>query len=96
MQAEDRLHRIGAEGHESIEVIDIVARNTIDSRVRAVLRERAGQLADLVQDPRVASELLGGSERSARDATPLAGLHLPAPSTDHLTSAQNQTERRAS
>jgi SNF2 family DNA or RNA helicase len=96
MQAEDRLHRIGAEGHESIEVIDIVARNTIDSRVRAVLRERAGQLADLVQDPRVASELLGGSDRSARDATPLAGLHLPAPSTDHLTSAQNQTERRAS
>lgn len=62
MQAEDRLHRIGAEHHESIEVIDIVARNTIDTRVRAVLRERAGQLADLVQDPRVVAELLGGAE----------------------------------
>ena len=62
MQAEDRLHRIGAEGHESIEIIDIVARKTIDTRVRAVLRERAGQLADLVQDRRVVTELLGGAE----------------------------------
>jgi SNF2 family DNA or RNA helicase len=62
MQAEDRLHRIGAERHESIEVIDIVARKTIDTRVRAVLRERAGQLADLVQDRRIVAELLGGAE----------------------------------
>jgi SNF2 family DNA or RNA helicase len=31
LQSEDRLHRIGAERHESIEVIDIVARKTIDS-----------------------------------------------------------------
>jgi SNF2 family DNA or RNA helicase len=60
MQAEDRLHRIGAERHESIEVIDIVARKTIDSRVRKILRERAGQLSDLVQDPRIVAELLGG------------------------------------
>lgn len=61
IQAEDRCHRIGSEIHDSIEVIDIVARSTIDTRVRAVLRERAGQLADLVQDPRVVAELLGGS-----------------------------------
>jgi len=60
-QAEDRLHRIGAEGHESIDIIDIVARNTIDSRVRAILRERGGQLADLVRDPRIVAELLGGA-----------------------------------
>lgn len=60
LQAEDRLHRIGSEIHESIEIIDVVAANTIDSRVRAVLREKAGQLADLVQDPRIVAELLGG------------------------------------
>lgn len=60
MQAEDRCHRIGSERHDSIEVIDIVARNTIDSRVRDVLRTRAGQLSDLVQDPRIVSDLLGG------------------------------------
>ncbi len=60
LQAEDRCHRIGSEVHDSIEVIDIVARNTLDTRVRAVLRERAGQLADLVQDPRIVATLLGG------------------------------------
>lgn len=61
LQAEDRCHRIGSEQHDSIEVIDIVARNTVDSRIRGVLRERAGQLSDLVQDPRIAAELLGGA-----------------------------------
>ena len=65
LQAEDRCHRIGSEAHSSIEVIDIVASNTIDSRVRAVLRDKAGQLADLLQDPRIVTELLGGSKRKA-------------------------------
>jgi SNF2 family DNA or RNA helicase len=61
LQAEDRLHRIGAEVHECVEVIDVVAANTIDTRIRAVLRDKAGQLADLVQDRRVVTELLGGA-----------------------------------
>jgi SNF2 family DNA or RNA helicase len=60
LQIEDRAHRIGSEIHESIEVIDIVAANTIDSRVREALREKGQQLADLVQDPRIVAELLGG------------------------------------
>lgn len=63
IQAEDR-----AEGNPNAdrgtEVIDVVARHTIDTRVRAVLRERAGQLADLVQDPRIVAELLGGTGHS--------------------------------
>lgn len=62
-QAEDRIHRIGSERHDSIEVIDVIAKNTIDTRVRAVLRERAGALSDLVQDPRIVAEILGGTER---------------------------------
>lgn len=33
----------------------------IDTRVRAVLRERASQLAEFVQDPRIVAELLGGA-----------------------------------
>lgn len=65
-QAEDRLHRIGAE-HESIDVIDIVAANTIDTRVRQVLKERAGQLADFVKDPRIVAELLGGASVTRLD-----------------------------
>lgn len=61
LQAEDRCHRIGSEVHDSIEVIDVVAADTLDSRIRAVLRGKAGQLADLVQDPRIVAELLGGA-----------------------------------
>lgn len=61
LQAEDR-----AEGDESkergTEVIDIVAANTIESRVRQILVERAGQLSKLVQDPRIVIELLGGAK----------------------------------
>jgi hypothetical protein len=61
-QSEDRLHRIGAERHESIEIIDVLARNSVDSRVRSVLKDRAGQLSDFVQDPRIVAEILGGAE----------------------------------
>src|SRR5690606_8872728 len=61
MQMEDRAHRIGSEQHSSIEIVDIVAKNTIDTRVRQVLRERGKQLADLVEDPRIVAELLGGA-----------------------------------
>jgi SNF2 family DNA or RNA helicase len=60
-QMEDRAHRIGSERHESIEMIDFVAKNTIDSRVRQVLKERAGSLSELVKDPRIAAEILGGA-----------------------------------
>lgn len=60
-QAEDR-----AEGDESktrgTEIIDIVARNTIETRIRAVLKEKAGSLAELLQDPRIVRELLGGDQ----------------------------------
>jgi SNF2 family DNA or RNA helicase len=59
-QAEDRCHRIGSEIHDSIEVIDIVAADTIDARVRGVLYDKAGQLADLLQDRRIVTQLLGG------------------------------------
>jgi SNF2 family DNA or RNA helicase len=65
LQSEDRAHRIGSEVHSSIEIIDVVARNTIDSRVRSVLRERADQLAHLVQDRRIVAQLLGGDQRQA-------------------------------
>ncbi len=62
IQAEDRSHRIGSEIHDSIEIIDIVAENTIESRVREVLYERGGALSDFVKDPRIIRELLGGEK----------------------------------
>jgi SNF2 family DNA or RNA helicase len=61
IQAEDRIHRIGSEIHQDgVEIIDIVARSTVDYRVRARLREKGSQLAEFVQDPRILRELLGG------------------------------------
>jgi len=62
LQAEDRQHRIGSERHSSVEIVDIVATKTIETRVRSILKERAGQLSDLVQDRRIVEELLGGAE----------------------------------
>jgi len=65
IQAEDRIHRIGSKVRpeslvDGVEIIDIVARSTVDYRVRARLREKGSQLADFVQDPRILRELLGG------------------------------------
>jgi SNF2 family DNA or RNA helicase len=60
LQPEDRLHRIGAEIHPHVEIIDLVAKRTVDERRRTVLRGKAGQLAQFCRDPRIVAELLGG------------------------------------
>jgi superfamily II DNA or RNA helicase len=60
LQAEDRAHRWGSEIHECIEVIDIVAADTVDARVRDALKNKSGMLSEVVRDPRVVRELLGG------------------------------------
>lgn len=57
-QAEDRAHRIGQT--RSVEIIDIITRDTVDDRIRSILRTHAGQLAELVKDPRIVAELMGG------------------------------------
>lgn len=59
IQLEDRAHRIGA-AHESLQIIDIVAKSTIDGRRRESLPEKARHLAEFVQDDRVVDHLLGG------------------------------------
>lgn len=54
LQAEDRLHRIGAEKlHKSIEIIDIQARGTIDEDMPEQLRPKAGNLAEAIDDQRI-------------------------------------------
>ena len=60
-QAEDRVHRLGSEIHERIEIIDIVTRDSIESRVREILKTRAGSLSDFVRDPRIVATMLGGA-----------------------------------
>jgi SNF2 family DNA or RNA helicase len=59
VQPEDRAHRIGQE-HDRVEIIDIVAKDTVDDRVRELMRVKGGHLGQLVQDPRIVRELLGG------------------------------------
>jgi SNF2 family DNA or RNA helicase len=59
LQPEDRLHRIGQE-HDCVEIIDIIARDTVDDRVRELMRVKGGHLGQLVRDPRIVKELLGG------------------------------------
>lgn len=65
-QVEDRAHRIGSEVHDSIEIIDIVAADTIDEDVRAIVRAKASSLAELLDDDRVVAGALGGHEVQAR------------------------------
>jgi SNF2 family DNA or RNA helicase len=61
IQSEDRLHRIGSEIHEhGVEIIDIVSRDSIDSRRRELLKEHASQAAVFVQDMRLVRSMLGG------------------------------------
>lgn len=59
IQIEDRLHRLGQK-NTCVEIIDIVAKGTVDSHVRTALKSKAKKLSELVRDPRVVKELLGG------------------------------------
>lgn len=56
-QAEDRVHRIGSEIHDSIEIIDIVAVGTIEgSQVRA-LSSKEDRLQEFVRDADIVASL---------------------------------------
>jgi hypothetical protein len=45
---------------KAVEIIDIVAKGTVDERVRELLHTKAGRLSEFVRDPRIMRELLGG------------------------------------
>lgn len=61
IQVEDRAHRLGSEVHASVEIIDIIAEDTVDARVRQVLGGKAEATAQLLGDPRIARRCLGGA-----------------------------------
>jgi SNF2 family DNA or RNA helicase len=48
-QAEDRLHRIGAQVHESITIYNFICRGTIESRIESILRTKV-RLFDSIVD----------------------------------------------
>jgi len=49
-QAEDRFHRIGADKTQPVRIIDVIARNTIESRIESILRRKRKLFDTLVED----------------------------------------------
>lgn len=58
VQSERRAWRYGQT--KPVMIYDFVAKNTVESRIFARLREKAGNLADLVLDRRIVEDFLGG------------------------------------
>jgi SNF2 family DNA or RNA helicase len=50
MQAEDRVHRIGSEQHDSINYIDVVCKGTIEEDQIKRLHDKAKRLEEIVRD----------------------------------------------
>ena len=65
-QAEDRVHRIGSERHESIHVIDIVARDTLEERQIKTLTEKFMRLQEITRDR--ATIMAAGGRTDSLDA----------------------------
>jgi hypothetical protein len=62
LQPEDRAHRLDdiVLTHDALEVIDIIAKDTVEDRVRELMRVKGSRLGQLVGDSRIVQELLGG------------------------------------
>ncbi len=61
-QAEDRVHRIGSEVHDKIQIIDILSTNTIEDRRMFVVGEKEERLEELMRDRQTVMRLLGAKE----------------------------------
>ncbi len=64
-QAEDRVHRIGAEIHDEVDIIDLVAPNTIETRQRAVLKKGYSSLTEVMRDTDQLQRLLGQEDNES-------------------------------
>lgn len=60
-QSEKRADGIEAVDRDETEIIDVVAVDSVEARIRKALKAKGGQLSELVRDPRVVAELLGGA-----------------------------------
>lgn len=58
-QAEDRVHRIGAEVHDKINIVDIIATGTVEERQRDVLSGKDELLEEIVRDREFLARMLG-------------------------------------
>lgn len=58
-QAEDRVHRIGSEIHDKVEIIDILSENTLEDRRMAVLDGKEERLQEVMRDRATVLRILG-------------------------------------
>jgi SNF2 family DNA or RNA helicase len=58
-QAEDRVHRIGAEIHDKINIVDILSSGTVEERQREVLVGKDEILEEVVRDRAFLARMLG-------------------------------------
>lgn len=73
LQAEDRVHRIGSERHESITIIDVIAPDTIEEKQVTRLRQKRARLEEIVQDrARLSAAGQATDELDAEEAAVLA------------------------
>jgi SNF2 family DNA or RNA helicase len=59
-QSEDRVHRIGSEIHDKINVVDLIAPGTIEERRIKVLQAKGDRLEEVVRDGELMKWLLTG------------------------------------
>ena len=52
IQANDRVHRIGSEQHDSIIITDYIVADTVQQRVQEILNEKAEQAEEVMRDQR--------------------------------------------
>lgn len=62
LQAEDRVHRIGSEIHDHINIIDIISIGTLEISQRKLLEEKTSRLQEVVRDQQMLRQLLEGEE----------------------------------
>lgn len=62
LQAEARVHRIGSEIHDTVQIIDIVSEGTIDERVLEVLTTKTERLEEVFRDKALIKWLLVGDK----------------------------------
>lgn len=57
-QAEDRVHRIGSEVHESISIIDIISQGTVEEGQRLALQAKVDRMQEIVRDADLLKKML--------------------------------------
>lgn len=61
-QAEDRVHRIGSEIHDKIEIIDFVSTGTVEEAQQEALQGKLERLEEIMRDKETVKRVLGEKE----------------------------------